>query len=294
LYYLRWVAAKKHEISKIAWTPSKMMLFAGAEAIGGTSSIPSVGNISTVKESRSESPNPGATKGHWSFASIGKKIRRQTARNRSSSAINQQELEVLKPSNPGHLSASPSPTPRESKKLDPEKGSSLNPKKQRGSFSIASSGSKNVVYCDPLSPRSLNHTPVNSPSGQPLVLEVPSFNETFDSPAMRRMFFNSCLNGRISEDEKEIWSQFEMFFGTFVDLSDQELSKVQKKMKDEAKSLLTMLTSKIPQAPEYIDYLSKDGIIITARFFRPLEVELFKKYHDTFRDYLVSLGWVKR
>jgi len=288
LYYLRWIAAKKHEIAKILWTPSKMMLFAGAEAITGTSSIPSVGNVSTVKEVHADTSSTAITKPRWSFASIGKKIRRQSARVRSGSAS---DLEI---SEPIFSSASPSPSPSpRGKKQEFEKDFGITTRKNKDTFTVFAP-TKNTVYTDPASPKSVPHSPVGSPRSQPPILEIPSFNDIFDSQVMRRMFFTSYLNDRLSKDEKEIWHQLEIFFGSFSDCMDMDLSTNQKAMKERALSILSLFGSKVPKTAELIDYLSKEDSIITARFFRPLENELYKCHYDGFRDYLLGFGWVKR
>jgi len=276
-YYSSWLAKSTSLYKHGGWVPVKSLTFVGSDAIPGTSWIPTVGLPSDLP-SPVHSPPP---KMKWSLL--------DKLRNNSSGG----DPPALRPTPPPRGPSSralPRPRPHAKEEQTPI----VKPRSDTlSSCSSVSTDDDNSNDGSPTATGSFR-LPSSVPRNVPaFYMEIPSLKETLTSSNLRRLFFATFLEFRLSDDEKKVWSELSKFQADFGSLTDAEFAKCQKEIRAAAIKVL----EGNPDIPDH-DALLKvlrdsSSYPVSSRFFMDAETKLYGKFHDAYQSFLANNQWLR-
>ena len=122
---------------------------------------------------------------------------------------------------------------------------------------------------------------------------VPSFDETFDSVLLRKLFQDYYIYPRFADDtDRQLWRSLREFAFAFSRMSDEEFSDKQPELRAQAQEILDSFPSYLHKAP-FLKSRLANNCIVTIRFFREEERFLYGRQHTSWESVLEKSGWLK-
>jgi len=127
-------------------------------------------------------------------------------------------------------------------------------------------------------------------SGAAITLVVPSIQDTLSSVYLRQLFTRMYLDTALSTTEVTLWEALCEFFKKYESLENEKLVDAQDEMRQEALDLCAKFKALIRNGSEVTERVKKQKILF-PQLFRPLEEELYSKYHADYEAGLRKKGW---
>jgi len=285
-YYTSWVNKCKPAYKAGGWQPVKNLTFIGGNAVPGTTWIPTLGVSTEVSNSLAQ-----PTKKKWGLRKlrnsangsemlsppspiIGKKTSYRASTNSIGVVVTSPKEDLL-------LSKSPHDSSGNSAVSDDEDRSS--------SSGISASTSRNNL--DKL--MDAHALPIVVPRNVPDVhMEVPTLLDTLSCTHLRRLFYSIFLEYRLGDGEKKLWNALCKFHSDFSSLTDAEVFRRQKDIREAALKVLQE-NPEIPDNQSLVKAINDSTYNVSSRFFFDAEVKLYGTFHNNYESFLAKNQWVR-
>ena len=150
-----------------------------------------------------------------------------------------------------------------------------------------------VVSSGTLSPDAKEPFSPDSPASPTFAVQliVPSLQDTLSSPYLRDLFGRTFLATALSASEMTLWEALCAFFPKYQSMQTENIFEAQDAMRSDALKLCEKFKSLIKNSSELKERIKKQKFML-PQVFRPLEEEVYAKYHAEYEVSLRKKGWM--
>jgi len=123
-----------------------------------------------------------------------------------------------------------------------------------------------------------------------LAAVVPGIDDTLSSPYMRTFFQHAIMEKVLGVEQLELYKALSDFYKKYDVMSNEDLCDSQKQMLGEINEICAKYKRLLPR-PDEVKERAKKQKILFPNFFRPVELDLYGRYHTAFEEGLRQKGW---